>query len=173
MLSTALNFHQIDLLGEAGLSRDAAAAMFLPQVLGSTVAGFVFGYLADRVGSRFLPVISMTMLFGAHLLASVASPGVAVISYAIVLGAAGGAIRTITATLLPEWFGTMHLGSIQGTLTLFNVGASALGPVTLAVLEGGLGSYPPAILFLSLIPIVAGLFSLSSPFRDSSQSGHS
>ncbi len=166
MLSTALNFHQIDLLGEAGLSKESAAAMFLPQVLGSTAAGFSFGYLADRAGSRFLPAVSMAMLFAAHLLASVASPGVTVISYAIVLGAAGGATRTISATLLPTWFGTTHLGNIQGTLTLFNVGASALGPVTLAVLEGSLGSYPPAILTLSLIPVAALLFSLMSPFSE-------
>jgi MFS family permease len=166
MLGTALNFHQIDLLGEAGLSKESAAAMFLPQVLGSSAAGFTFGYLADRAGSRFLPAVSMAMLFAAHLLASVASPGVTVISYAIVLGAAGGATRTISATLLPTWFGTKHLGNIQGTLTLFNVGASALGPVTLAVLEGSLGSYPPAILGLSLIPVAALLFSLMSPFNE-------
>lgn len=163
MLSTALNFHQIDLLGEAGLTKETAAAMFLPQVLGSSVAGFGFGYVADRVGSRFLPAVSMAMLALAHLLAALAAPGLAVISYAIMLGAAGGAIRTVTSTLLPHWFGTTHLGSIQGTLTLLNVGASALGPVTLAVARDGVGSYPPAILTLALIPIAALLFSLPKP----------
>lgn len=163
MLSTALNFHQIDLLGEAGLTKDAAAAMFLPQVLGSTFAGFGFGYMADRLGSRYLPAVGMAMLATAHVLAANASPGLAVISYAIVLGAAGGATRTVTATLLPEWFGTAHLGSIHGTLTLLTVGASALGPVTLALAEGRLGSYPPAILGLATIPIAALLFSLTSP----------
>ncbi len=163
MLSTALNFHQIDLLGDAGLSSDAAAAMFLPQVLGSTVAGFGFGYMADRLGSRYLPAVGMAMLASAHVLAAVAAPGLLVISYAVMLGAAGGATRTVAATLLPEWFGTAHLGSIQGTLTLLNVGASALGPVTLAVAEGRVGSYPPAILGLSLIPVAALLFSLTDP----------
>ncbi len=163
MLSTALNFHQIDLLGDAGLSRDAAAAMFLPQVLGSTVAGFGFGYMADRLGSRYLPAVGMAMLASAHVLAAVAAPGLLVVSYAVMLGAAGGATRTVAATLLPEWFGTAHLGSIQGTLTLLNVGASALGPVTLAVAEGRVGSYPPAILGLSLIPVAALLFSLTDP----------
>jgi len=166
MLSTALNFHQIDLLGEAGLSKDAAAAMFLPQVLGSTIAGLGFGYMADRLGSRYLPALSMAMLATAHVLAAVASPGFTVITYAIVLGAAGGATRTVSATLLPEWFGTTHLGSIQGTLTLLNVGASALGPVTLAVAQGKLGSYPPAILGLALIPVTALLFSLTRPFSN-------
>jgi MFS family permease len=162
MLSTALNFHQIDLLGDAGLSEDAAAAMFLPQVLGSTMAALGFGYLADRVGSRYLPSVSVSLLVIAHILGANASPGVAVITYAVVLGAAGGAIRTVAATLLPDWFGTKHLGSIQGTLTLLNVGASALGPVTLAVAEGSLGSYPPASLGLGLIAVAAMVFALPS-----------
>ena len=82
----------------------------------------------------------------------------------LVLGAAGGAIRTVSATLLPEWFGTTHLGSIQGTLTLLNVGASALGPVTLAVLQERTDSYPTAIMLLSIIPLTAMVFALLPPF---------
>ncbi len=163
MLSTALNFHQIDLLGDAGLSDNAAAAMFIPQVIGSTLAGFGFGWIADRVGHRYLPAVSMALLFTAHVLAALAAPGLAVFIYAVSLGAAGGAVRTVTALLLPEWFGTAHLGSIQGAATLFNVGASALGPVALAALEAGIGSYPPAIMILSTIPAAALLFSLTQP----------
>ncbi len=172
MLSTALNFHQIDLLGDAGLSEDAAAAMFLPQVLGSTMAALGFGYLADRIGSRYLPSVSVSLLVVAHLLGANASPGVAVVTYAVVLGAAGGAVRTVVATLIPDWFGTRHLGSIQGTLTLLNVGASALGPVTLAVAEGWLGSYPPAILGLGTLAVAAMIFALPGRGERSSRSDH-
>lgn len=172
MLSTALNFHQIDLLGDAGLSEDAAAAMFLPQVLGSTLAALGFGYLADRIGSRYLPSVSVSLLVFAHLLGANASPGVAVVTYAVVLGAAGGAVRTVAATLIPDWFGTRHLGSIQGTLTLLNVGASALGPVTLAVAEGWVGSYPPAILGLGTIAVAAMIFALPGRGERSSRSDH-
>ena len=164
MLSTALNFHQIDLLTQAGLSKEGAAAMFLPQVLGSTIAGFGFGYAADRLGTRMLPAISVALLFIAHLLAANASPGLSVITYAVVLGAAGGATRTVSATLLPAWFGTAHLGSIQGTLTLLNVGASATGPVALALLESRVDSYPAAIMLLSTIPLAAFAFALLPPF---------
>ena len=55
-------------------------------------------------------------------------------------------------------------------LTLLNVGASALGPVTLAVAQGQVGSYPPAILVLALIPVAALLFSLTRPFSDDPES---
>ena len=161
MLSTALNFHQIDLLGEAGLSKSQAAIMFAPQVIGSSVAGLTFGWLGDRVGSRFLPAASMGLLVVAHLLAASASPGLRVILYAISLGLASGAVHTATSAALPDWFGTGHIGSIHGLKNFFNVGASSLGPLALSLTQGWFGSYPPAILLLMAIPIGAGLFSLT------------
>lgn len=162
MLATALNFHQIDLMGEAGISEQAAAALFLPQVLGSTIAGLGFGYAADRFGTRYLPAISMVLLIAALLLAAVITAGPVVLLYSVTLGAMGGAVRVVAATLLPAWFGTTHLGSIQGGLTFFNVGASALGPVVLSVTEAGFGSYSPAVVVLATIPAAALLFSLTA-----------
>ncbi len=164
MLATALNFHQIDLLQEAGLSATAAAGMFLPQVIGSTASGFAFGVLLDRVGGRYLPAVSIALLALAHLLGALAAPGVRVFAYAIVLGAASGAIRTVSSALLPKWFGTANLGEIQGTMTLIGVAGTAVGPVVLALLEQRLGSYPPAIRILGLIPVAVAVFALLPPF---------
>lgn len=163
MLSTALNFHQIDLLGEAGLSETAAAAVFVPQVIGSTIAGLSIGYLSDRIGTRYLPAAGMVLLIASQLLGAIAAPGVIVIVYAVVLGAMAGSVRTATATLLPTWFGTGHLGSIQGALTLFNVASTAIGPVVLTVVEEWMGSYPPALVVLAVIPLAALVFSLGAP----------
>jgi len=160
MLGTALNFHQIDLLGDAGLSSTAAAALFVPQVLGSTVASLGVGFLTDRVGSRYLPAAGAAMLAIAQALAAIAAPGAIVIVYAVTLGAMGGGLRTTTAALLPSWFGTAQLGSIQGALTLFSVGASALGPVVLAEAEHRLGGYSPAVLVLGVLPLAAMVVAL-------------
>ncbi|NNK91324.1 MAG: MFS transporter [Acidimicrobiia bacterium] len=160
MLATALNFHQIDLLGEAGLSTSEAAALFVPQVIGSTIAGLAVGWISDRIGVRFLPAAGMGLLVIAHLLAAIVTPGIIVIAYAIVLGAMGGAVRTVAAVLLPRWFGTRHLGSIQGALTFLGVAGSALGPVALALVEGGFGSYRPAVLVLAVLPVAVMLFAL-------------
>ena len=160
MLTTALNFHQINLMGESGIDEKVAAALFLPQVIGSTVAGLLVGYLADRLGMRYLPAAAMTLLVAAHLLGSVIEPGLVVIVYSMTLGAVGGAVRTAASTLLPGWFGTTHLGSIQGAVTFFNVAASATGPVALSLAQGALDDYSPAILLLAIIPAAAGAFSL-------------
>ncbi|NNC81812.1 MAG: MFS transporter [Acidimicrobiales bacterium] len=160
MMSTALNFYQISWMAEAGISEAAAAALFIPQVLGAAVAGLAIGWASDRIGTRYLPAICMALLVVSHLLAAIASPGFIVVGYGIVLGAMGGGVRTATASLLPAWFGTTHLGAVQGLLTFFNVGASALGPFALANARTWFGSYPPALLLLAVVPAAALIFSL-------------
>jgi MFS family permease len=163
-LSTALNFHQISMLGDAGLSATEAAAMFLPQVIGAAIAGVLFGYLADRLTGRILIPMVMAVLVVSLLLTLVIAPGTAVIIYAISLGAAGGASRTVTSTLLPRWFGVGHIGAIQGTSTLIGVASTALGPVVFSIARDATGSYGIAAAWLALLPagvaVVAAMMNL-------------
>ena len=151
-LSTALNFHQISMLGDAGLSATEAAAMFLPQVIGAAVAGVLFGYLADRLTGRILIPMVMAVLMVSLLLTLILAPGTAVVLYAISLGAAGGASRTVTSTLLPRWYGVGHIGAIQGTATLIGVASSALGPVVFSIARDATGSYGVSAAWLALLP---------------------
>lgn len=157
MLSTALNFHQISLLGDAGLTPVQAAVMFLPQVVGTAIAGVVFGYLADRLTGRILIPMVMALLAGALLLASNLSPGLVIVLYAICLGAAGGAGSAVNATLLPRWFGLRHIGAIQGTASLLMVASTSLGPVAFSVARDLAGNYEGAAFWFALVPIAAGV----------------
>jgi MFS family permease len=157
LLLTALNFHQISMLGEAGLTATEAAAMFLPQVIGAAVAGVFFGYLADRLTGRVLIPLVMGLLGISLLLTQVLAPGTAVIIYAISLGAAGGASRTVTTTLLPRWFGVGHIGAIQSTATLVGVASTALGPVLYAIGREVTGSYGTAAAWFALIPLAVAI----------------
>lgn len=161
MLSTALNFHQISLLGDAGLSSTEAAIMFLPQTVGTAIAGIVFGYLSDRLSGRWLLPMVMGLLIGALLLAANLTPGVIVVVYAVILGSAGGASRSVGATLLPRWFGTTHIGSIQGVASLIGVASSALGPVAFSLARDVTGTYEQAALLFTLIPASAALLAFS------------
>jgi MFS family permease len=157
LLSTALNFHQISMLGDAGLSATEAAAMFLPQVIGAAIAGVFFGYLADRLTGRILIPMVMGILAVSLLLTLVLAPGTAVILYAISLGAAGGSSRTVTSTLLPRWFGVGHIGAIQGTATLVGVASTALGPVMFSIARDVTGSYGVAAAWFALLPIAVAI----------------
>ena len=161
MLVTALNFHQISILGEEGFTATEAAAMFLPQVAGAIVAGLIVGALADLVHARFLVAMSMGILVCSLLLINFIQPGWQVVLYAVMLGASAGAQRPLVATLLPRWYGAVHIGAIQGVSTLIGVAASAVGPVTLALVSAWLGGYTEAAQLLAVLPFVIGLASLA------------
>ena len=161
MLITALNFHQISILGEKGLSSTEAAAMFLPQVAGAVVVGLAVGALADKVASRYLLAASMAFMAIALLMVPFIERGWSVVLYAVVLGATAGAQRPLAATMLPRWFGLANIGAIQGVSTFVGVGASAAGPVALAVSRSLTGDYGMAAAVASLLPIAMLLAALT------------
>jgi MFS family permease len=160
MLSTALNFHQISLLADAGLTATEAALMFLPQTVGAAVAGLVFGYIADRLTGRWLIPMAMALLATSLLLAANLDGQALIVLYAISLGAAGGSSRSVGATLLPRWFGIDHIGEIQGTATFINVASTAIGPVAFSLARDFAGDYGGAAFWFSLIPITVGIAAL-------------
>lgn len=157
MLLTGLNFHQISLLTDVGLSVTEAAIMFLPQVIGAGAAGLFFGYLSDRLTGRILIPMAMALLVLSLVLAASLTPGAAIVLYAVSLGAAGGAIFSVSATLLPRWFGVRHIGGIQGTASLINVASTALGPVAFALAKDATGGYSGAALWFVLLPLAVGI----------------
>jgi MFS family permease len=161
MLITALNFHQISILGAQGLTITEAAAMFLPQVIGAIVAGVVMGTLADRVPARVPLAATMLLLLASLVLAAFLRPGPMIILYAIVLGAAGGAGRPLVATVLPRWYGLAHIGSIQGVSLLIGVAASASGPVALSLAGDQSGGYASAVWVFIAIPVVIAIAALT------------
>ncbi len=166
MLSTALNFHQISLLGDAGLTPTAAAAMFLPQTVGTGVAGLLFGVVSDRLTVRTLLPMSMALLAASLVMVSFLVPGPLVVLYAVLLGATGGASRTVSATLMPRWFGVTNIGAIQGVATFVVVASTAVGPVAFSVARDAAGDYRTAALLYALIPVAVAVAALTvKPMR--------
>lgn len=165
MLATALNFHQISLLGDAGLSATQAAAMFLPQFVGTAIAGVAFGWLSDRLTGRALIPMSMGILASTLLLAANLGSGLTIAAYALTLGAAGGASRSIGSTLMPRWFGTAHIGSITGLSTLVGVASTAVGPVAYSLARDVAGTYVTASLGFVVLPVTVALVALAGARR--------
>jgi len=153
MLGTALNFHQVTLLSESGFTSSEAAALFLPQVIGSTIGSPAMGIALDRVGARFAPAIQMALLAATLVMAGTASSTAAVIGYATFFGLTAGASRSLSATLMPKWFGTRHLGSISGALTFAGVVSSAAGPFAFSITEIISGGYRTTALVWMALPV--------------------
>ncbi|MGC1207208.1 MAG: MFS transporter, partial [Ornithinimicrobium sp.] len=140
LLSTALAFNQISILGAQGLSPIEAAANFLPQTVTGITATLAAGALSDRFPPKYFITFSMATMAAALLLIPTITPGWTAILYGLVLGAAGGSIRGIEAAAFARYFGTRHIGSIRGVATAINLASTAAGPLVLSVgrdLSGG------------------------------------
>jgi hypothetical protein len=165
MLATAVAFHQISLLGERGLSATEAAANFLPQTAAALFATFAVGALVDPVRPSTALAACMLLLAGALLWGVVVTPGVSAIGFGLVLGAAGGSIRTLEAATVPKVFGTQNLGCIRGLVAAFSVGSTAFGPLLFAAMREATGSYTAVLVGSALLPlaVAAGALVVRQP----------
>ena len=135
LLVTAVTFHHISIMAERGLDTLAATAVFLPQMIGGLLSGVAVGWLADRIAGRWTLALSMTLAAAGLLVGTVVTPGPVAVAYGLLIGAAPGAIRAVEGALLPDWFGTAHVGAIRGALASISIGMTAVGPLLLSLLE--------------------------------------
>lgn len=90
MLSTAVAFHQISLLGEQGLTTTEAARNFLPQTAAAVAATLTMGALVDRFGARWVTAACMALLTAAMAWATTVAPGWSAIRSGVSFGGAAG-----------------------------------------------------------------------------------
>lgn len=153
LVGTALIFHQVDVLGERGLTPAEAAATFLPQTLAGLSSTLLIGMLLDRISPRPVMIGSMLLLTATLVAGGYIGPGWGAVFYGVALGAAGNSFRTVEAAALPRYFGTDSIGEIRGIVHTVAVAASAVGPVLLAVGHQFVGSYRPLLLALTVLPL--------------------
>lgn len=164
MLTTALAFHQIDLLGEQGLTPVEAAANFLPQTVATFTTVLVVGALVDRVAPRWILLVSMGLLATAMLVVPYVEPGLRAVGYGMAIGASGAAARSLEAGAVPRLYGLRHLGAIRGVVTALGGASTALGPLAISLGRDLSGSYVPVLRWLVLLPAGVALLGLLAPF---------
>lgn len=160
MLATAVAFHQIDLLGERGFSGAQAAANFVPQTVAGLLGALLVGVVVDRAHPSAVLVAPMLLLAGGLVSAVYVNPGWSGIGFGVVLGVAGGSLRTAEAAILPKIFGTLHLGALRGLVTAVTVGSTAFGPVLFAVVRESTGGYTAALLGGAVLPLLVAVAAL-------------
>ncbi|MEX2550364.1 MAG: MFS transporter [Nitriliruptoraceae bacterium] len=163
MIGTGLSFHQIDLLGEQGLTSVQAAANFLPQTFAALGTTLVVGSMVDRFAARWVLATSMLLLTSAMVGVSFVEPGWSAIVYGMSVGAAGASARALEAASFPKLFGLAHIGSIRGVVTAISVGSTAFGPLALSLGRDLTGSYQQILLVLVLFPVAIIVLGLLAP----------
>lgn len=154
LITTALMFHQVSLLGERGLSTTEAAANFVPQLVAGLLASLLVGWAADHIGDRALVIAIMTVLALTTLTAGWVRPGWTAVAYGVALGACTGGVRTLKGVAFGDCFGLGHLGTLRGAVHSVVIGASALGPLVLALGRTWSDSYQEVLAVLCVLPVL-------------------
>jgi MFS family permease len=157
LLTTAVAFHQVSLLGEHGLSATEAAANFLPQTMAGLATAFLVGPLADRLPPRLVLGACLGVLAAGLLWTPLVAPGLRGVVFGLLLGAAGNGIRTLEASIVPAYFGTTHIGALRGIVHAVTVASTAFGPILLSLGHDLAGSYTPPLMLSAAAPALVAI----------------
>ncbi len=153
-LGTGLLFHHFSMMEMNGMSRAAAAAVFVPLGILTAVSNLSTGYLMDRIQPRVL-LATMLLLF-AVMVASVpfVQSFAAIWMYGCVFGLVQGMQGALMGSGYAHYFGRDHIGAIKGFAKTVFVGGTAAGPVIYAAGMDWLGSYTPTLLATAALAVV-------------------
>jgi MFS family permease len=164
LMMTAVTFHIVAFGAEAGVSKTKALTVFVPISMVSIPIGFVSAWLSKRLGIvLLLRIMAVSQMGGYVAIQYLAHPAGYVLT-AAGLGIACGLFGPVQTIALPQYFGRLHLGAINGRFYAFCVLASAVGPALFAGIEQMTGSFFAALYVFMALPL-AGLV-LTAGMRD-------
>ncbi|MEL6605600.1 MAG: MFS transporter [Cyanobacteria bacterium J06614_10] len=155
---TGITFHIVSIGAEMGVAEADMVRIFLPISVVSTAVGYGVGIACDRI--RIQLIFMFMMVAQAMGIAAIANLNVSgmIVPAVVGLGISGGCFGTLTAVVLPRFFGRAHLGAISGVQMMAIVIASAIGPSLLANSKSLTGSYGSGLYACCLFaPVVVAL----------------
>lgn len=133
-ISTAIFFHQTNLVEEKGWGLLTFAAFFPVMSATSVLSSIASGWLTDKFGAfRVLPFLLLPAM-AAYVMIALASAFWTIPMFFLLSGLTNGANGTVMNALWAEIYGTRHLGSIRAIATSAMVLSSAIGPGIVGVL---------------------------------------
>lgn len=152
LISTAMGFHLISILGQQGLTPLQAAGNFLPQTIGALVLSVIIGGLTDRFHPRFGVIVGMASLASAMVLLLFVGPGISSIAFGLLIGGSQGAMKGVETVAFVRYFGRAHIGTIRGFAHSISLVSTALGPILLSLGFDFFDSYHQPSLLMILLP---------------------
>ena len=129
MITTTLFFHQVHLV-EIKNWQLSTYVLFIPGYSVATLLSlYLVGYLVDKFSTKIILPIFLFPLVSGLLLLSIATSYFELLLILILLGVSAGAYIVVYGTFFPEFFGSLHLGSVRTVGVTIMVFSSAIGPV--------------------------------------------
>jgi sugar phosphate permease len=162
MAQTGLILHQIAFLTDRLGSANRAALALSTTAMGSIVARFALGQVADRMDKKWLSA-ALFVIQGLAVLGLLATEST-VVTYLLVMvvGFTIGNIYMMQTLLVAELFGLVSMGTVFGVLSLAAQLGSGLGPFLVGLIEDHTGSYTVAFSLSAAATLVAALVVLAA-----------
>jgi MFS family permease len=127
-IMTGVLFHQVHLVDVKGWTLAGFAASYPLYAGSATAASLGVGWLIDRYGAiQILPFYLLPLALSLALLGISDSLWAAAV-FMTLMGATAGAATIVLGALLPELYGTAHLGAIRALSIALLVFATAISP---------------------------------------------
>jgi cyanate permease len=153
----ALTVHLVPYLTDKGHSFGFATTMAGMVGIMALPGRLIFTPLGDRF-PRSMVTASIFLLQAVAIVALVLGSGTAaVVAFVVLFGAGFGAITPARASLIAEFYGAAHYGSIAGFLGLFLTGSRAVAPVGAGAWYDLIGSYHPALWTLAALSVASAV----------------
>ena len=164
---SAFMIHLAPILVDKGFSLEAAAGLAGIGGVGTLIGKLSVGWVFDRVKQNYV-IIGLTLDFAvACLLLALSGGGTGINMVAcVIMGAAGGAILTISACLATRFFAAEDFGAVFGALAAIMALSGALAPSGASMIHDAVGAYTPAFWIGIAIAVASALLLMTlSPVK--------
>ncbi len=157
-MAASIGTHIVPLIESSGTTRTTAASLAALMGLGSVSGKIVTGLLSDRIASRFLPAVVLSIPAVGYFLLLNSGGAAAWLGFgAFTIGFGSGGAIQLGAYLTTRYAGMRSFGSIFGVLSSLLGVVFGIGPVIAGWLFDKTGSYELILTIAVPTSIVAGL----------------
>ena len=136
--------HLVPMARGRGVSPLAAATLMSALGLAAVAGRFLMGAASDRVGRRPTLAVALALQVAAFIALAHASSLAAMYAAALLFGFSYGGVSVMFPSMVADFFGREHAGSIVGVLFATAGGLTAWGPTAAGWIYDRYGSYDPA-----------------------------
>lgn len=163
-VTMGLQIHQVEILGQAGVTRSNAALLASLFGVAGIAGKLVTGWLVDRYRANWIggATLAATALAFLLLIDGIRSPALIVLAI-VINGYTAGTKLQIAVYLTARYAGMKNFGAISGTMNSLTAAGTGIGPPLAGYVFDTAGNYT-AFLVLGVVgSLLSGLLVLSLP----------
>jgi MFS family permease len=159
--------HQIPALSSFGISRTMAGMVILAVSMIGLIGRLGSGIVGDKWDKRHVIAVAFLLQFIGTLFFAYTSNNWHLIGFIVFWGIGFGASIPVRFSMLADYFGRRHFGTIMGIMMTFSTVFGVIGPIFVGWMFDVRGNYrePYLILAVSILVTIPLILTLSEPHQ--------